>query len=164
MFDLLSGCVHCVLYHLKINQHINTTSMWWWVSTQTCSPRVTQTQNDKLPETLYWETSWTRQQHQRSVPFCCITLHVWFGLSVKCLVIRSPRDPSTSRSQLRHTNVNLWWGKKVLLSRSVQTKPIVSCINGDTDLPQWGGISVKILLQCFSCTMKPENYPCGDRI
>lgn len=36
-----------------------------------------------------------------------MTLHMWFGLSVKCLDIRSPPDASTRRSQLRHTKVNL---------------------------------------------------------
>lgn len=92
-----------------------------WVSTRTRSlvfPSVrvftkkTKTTRDKLPEKLFGETSWTGQQQQRSVPFCCITLHMWLGLSVKCLDIRSPPDESTSRSQLRQTNVNLWGGER----------------------------------------------------
>lgn len=56
--------------------------------------------------TKYWP--WLRCYLQkRDIPFSWMTLHTWFGRSVKCLLIRSPPEASTSRSQLRHLRVNL---------------------------------------------------------
>lgn len=72
-----------------------------------------------------WESFYEELQQwlepERDVPFSWMTLHMWFGLSVKCLLIRSPPDASTRRSHLRQTKVNLR-GKTLLLS-SIQTKP-----------------------------------------
>lgn len=50
---------------------------------------------------------------------------MWFGLSVKCLVIRSPPDASTRRSQLRHTKVNLGEDNEILHHAKFQTEKTV---------------------------------------
>lgn len=106
---------HCqvfIFYRLKI---VN----WWqdvkWVvvSTHTRSLALISA-GLKTRDNLFQETSniqcepWLRMyEHKKNIPFSWMTLHTWFGLSVKCLVIRSPPDASTRRSQLRQTSVNL---------------------------------------------------------
>lgn len=116
-FGLLFGCLHYVLYiGWKFTETLTQCKCAYeflltlahWFSHLSGFLQKKQNRQETSFLKLFGETSWTGQQRQRSVPFCCITLHMWFGLSVKCLDIRSPPDESTSRSQLRQTNVNLW--------------------------------------------------------
>lgn len=95
-FTFWTGCKvgSCLYSHVIFGSYV------CWVKTKDNLLRTSVTQH---PDQYFDGT----KPKNPDIPLSWITLHMWLGWSVKCLVIRSPLDASTRRSQLRQTKVTL---------------------------------------------------------